>query len=919
MRRVVRLVCVMAVAAALVVAAAASPSAAVITCEKTWTNPGVSGVWEDPGLSDGTEPQWTPAGVPTGTDSVCLPAGNYTVTMVAVPNIVEALRIGTNAGGAQPTLAITGLGQPITLVVTGDVETHGTLRLGHASLASDLSLTFGGAFLNAGTIDMIEGGGGTRTLDGAGTGSLTNTGTLRSSATGGRWRCATVTTTGTLDVDPGKQLDVASGGCGGLTLVVAGGSVINDGLLMVPSGLTVNGPAALTGANPVSLVGGPLSFTGSPTGKVRGGEPTIAGTIPAGIEILMDDFDPGSSAFLNLSGNVTNNGTVRLTGADLGAAFIVAGTNTFTNNGSVLFDQGADGGRGVRSDPPGSFVNQGLLRSSSDEGDYCGTVTNAAGGTIDLDPGSTFAPHGFCTTDELRLIGGTVLNEGLLRANDALTIGGNVDLRGGGASNPVFASGGTVTFQAGSTAKGAILLPFDADLTSGTIPEDITLTVRASGFVDTIVETLGPVTNEGTIRLTSEGAPFRASLSLFGANLTNNGTIELLQGTGGERLIGALGNTLVNNGMLRVSSANGRHACVTTVNGIGGTIDIDPGAAWIPSCGSSAVNVTGGTVIVDGTLQANTVTISGGRVGGSEGTIAADVTNSGGTVAPGASVGTLVIDGTYTQTAGGRLEIETQTPGPGLAPTDVLGVEGNVSLAGTVTVDAAAVVATSATFLLTNGVRTGTFTNVRGVPDAWVTYPFINAANLQSVVTFPDVPLTHPFFLDIAWAAGEDIVNGFADGTFKPGNTATRQAVVAMLYRLAGSPDGDNPPCTSAPFPDVPTSHPFCGEIDWASDEGHVNGFADGTFKPANTITRQALMAIIYRMAGSPDGDNPTCSSTPFPDVTPAHPFCGEIEWAKAEGLANGFADGTFKPANTLTRQAIAAFLHRFSDADLVA
>jgi hypothetical protein len=915
MRRVVGLFGAVAMAAAMLVVVTAAPSGAVITCEKTWTNPGTSGVWEDPGVQDHLETQWTPTGVPQMTDQVCLPAGSYTVSIVAVPNFVEALKIGASGGGSQPTLAITGAGQAVTMGVLGEVENRGTLRIGHATLESDLAITFGGAFMNSSTIDLIQGGGGMRTLDGAGAGTLTNTGTLRSSATGGRWRCATVTSTGTIDVDPGKQLDLASGGCGALTLTVTGGSVINDGTLGTAGGLSVNS-AAITGANPIYLAGGPLSFTGSASGKVTAWEATIAGTIPTGVEVLVDDlFDPGHTGFLTATGPVTNNGTVRLTGTDFAAAYIISEPHTFTNNGSVLLTQsGLGGSRGIRTED-GNFVNNGLLRSSSPEGDYCGTITNQAGGTIDVDAGADLSPHGFCSEDALRLLGGTVINDGSLRADDELTIGGNANVGGTGTQNPLHQTGGTLGFQPGSTAQGEIDIVQNGIMDGGgAIPQGITVNVIAQ-FSPVSLATGASWTNNGTLRFTSEGSALSSSFAFEGGSFTNNGVLELLAGSGGQRSLAAQapGATLQNNGLVHVATPDARICFPTVANNANGVVDVDPGAVLdSATCGvAPPLAINGGTVNVDGTLQISPITMNGGRLTGSEGTVEGNVTNSGGTVAPGNSISTLVIDGTYTQGAGGRLEIET---GPGPQIVDVLGVEGNVTLNGTLHVDAAAVVPTASQFVVSNGIRTGTFTNVRGVPDPWVTYPFANTATIQSVVTFPDVPLSHQFFLDIAWAAGEGIVNGFADGTFKPGATATRQAVVAMLYRLSGSPDGANPTCSSAPFSDVGVSHAFCGEIDWASDEGLVNGFSDGTFRPANTITRQALMAIIYRMAGSPDGPDPTCASAPFSDVGTNHAFCGEIEWAKLEGLANGFADGSFKPANTLSRQAIAAFLHRFSD-----
>ena len=95
--------------------------------------------------------------------------------------------------------------------------------------------------------------------------------------------------------------------------------------------------------------------------------------------------------------------------------------------------------------------------------------------------------------------------------------------------------------------------------------------------------------------------------------------------------------------------------------------------------------------------------------------------------------------------------------------------------------------------------------------------------------------------------------------------------------------------------------------------EGIPAGFPDGTFRPTRPVSRQALITFMYRMAGSPDGADPSCSSPPFTDVPTSNTFCGEITWAEDE-ITNGYPDGTFRPAESVTRQAFAAFLFRFDD-----
>ena len=116
--------------------------------------------------------------------------------------------------------------------------------------------------------------------------------------------------------------------------------------------------------------------------------------------------------------------------------------------------------------------------------------------------------------------------------------------------------------------------------------------------------------------------------------------------------------------------------------------------------------------------------------------------------------------------------------------------------------------------------------------------------------SFPDVGTGHPFFAEVEWLSAAGVSTGFADGTFRPGATVSRQAMSAFMYRLAGSPPFVAPPTAS--FPDVSSGHPFFAEVEWLSAAGVSTGFADGTFRPGATVSRQAMSAFMYRLAAGP-------------------------------------------------------------------
>jgi hypothetical protein len=112
-----------------------------------------------------------------------------------------------------------------------------------------------------------------------------------------------------------------------------------------------------------------------------------------------------------------------------------------------------------------------------------------------------------------------------------------------------------------------------------------------------------------------------------------------------------------------------------------------------------------------------------------------------------------------------------------------------------------------------------------------------------------------------------------------------------------------------AEFGDVATNHPFAAEIAWMVDEEITTGYADGGFHPAAAVSRQAMAAFLHRMAGSPLIGMPAQPS--FDDVPFDHPFFHPIEWLAGQGVAEGYADGGFHPGAAVSRQAMAAFLQR--------
>lgn len=174
---------------------------------------------------------------------------------------------------------------------------------------------------------------------------------------------------------------------------------------------------------------------------------------------------------------------------------------------------------------------------------------------------------------------------------------------------------------------------------------------------------------------------------------------------------------------------------------------------------------------------------------------------------------------------------------------------------------------------------------------------------------FTDVLVADQFASDMCWMSSNGISTGYPDGTYRATGTVTRDAMAAFLYRMKHSPTYAPP--SSSPFLDVGVANQFYKEITWLASTGITTGYPDGTYRPLASVNRDAMAAFLYRAAGSPAFTPPKAS--PFTDVSPVSQFYKEITWLASTGITTGYPDGTFRPSNAVARDAMAAFMHRYS------
>ena len=109
------------------------------------------------------------------------------------------------------------------------------------------------------------------------------------------------------------------------------------------------------------------------------------------------------------------------------------------------------------------------------------------------------------------------------------------------------------------------------------------------------------------------------------------------------------------------------------------------------------------------------------------------------------------------------------------------------------------------------------------------------------------------------------------------------------------------------PFTDAGSGDWYYEDVLYVYNRGLMEGTGEHSFSPDGAVTRGQIVTILWRLAGSPVVN----FAMDFTDVT-EETWCAEaIRWAAAEGIAQGFDDGSFGQDRVVTREQLAAFLYR--------
>lgn len=190
-----------------------------------------------------------------------------------------------------------------------------------------------------------------------------------------------------------------------------------------------------------------------------------------------------------------------------------------------------------------------------------------------------------------------------------------------------------------------------------------------------------------------------------------------------------------------------------------------------------------------------------------------------------------------------------------------------------------------------------TFEAVHFSPYALVvsTEPWVNP--------FVDVKENDWYYPAIRFVAQNGLMVGTGSNTFSPGITTNRAMIVAILYRLSGSPE-----TLESTFSDVASGAYYAKAVAWAQNQGFISGYGNGMFGPEDSITREQMAAILWRYEGRPEAD--TTVLTAFKDAGEISGYAKEaLAWAYSKGIIAGKGNGILDPRGFATRAETAIIL----------
>jgi len=195
-------------------------------------------------------------------------------------------------------------------------------------------------------------------------------------------------------------------------------------------------------------------------------------------------------------------------------------------------------------------------------------------------------------------------------------------------------------------------------------------------------------------------------------------------------------------------------------------------------------------------------------------------------------------------------------------------------------------------------------------------YAKVNSSS-DNCAGFNDVHSSDTYCKSIKWAKDNQIISGFPDGTFKANNPVTRVEALKMILTTLHARMDENSG-QELGFGDTDRFAWYSDYIRTALSLGVINGYADGTFRPSNMVLRSEALIMLLNTARSTDSlIIPTSSyGQPYFDVPNTREtqwYISYAWYAQTHKLTN--SEYYLYPSNYMTRAELADMLYRYKHA----
>jgi hypothetical protein len=648
----------------------------------------------------------------------------------------------------------------------------------------------------------------------------------------------------------------------------------------------------------------------------------------------------GSALYINVSGNIINTGTwtnhrTTLTGTEarqIDTITPISGEIRFDDNFELLSSPKFNGhvnfnGKTITLAPENSVS----VRSSTSF-----PLTILGGGSLIFD-GSSQTISGTITADEVifsgsgskTIYGNTVINGNLTVNPDIsvynrynysyiLTVNGDIENAGTiqsyGSALYINVSGNIINTGTWTNHRTTL---------TGTDPKYISTgnnTIGSDIVLNDSFEVIGNPVFTGSLNLNEKTLSINAPHSASFGGMTGSGTIT---GTGS---VSSTGNTNAT-----ISGDIAQFDISGSSQTISGTITADE----VIFSGSGSKTIYGNTVI-NGNLTVNPdISVYNRYNYGYILTVNGDIENAGTIQSYGSALyinvsGNIINTGTWTNH---RTSVFWQ-PEAGATAHQIRLKEGDGGTPNIIDLG------NTASYNVRNLVNDEywTWQSRQQVSGVWTDWSAPHIITNGSVVlpppgeTFNDVlpeNWEYPFVLH---ASDHNIINGYSDFTFKPGQTATKAEILKMAYRAAGRTDpADCQAGDDQPFPDVALDAWYCGFVQDGKQKGFVTGTAEGLFEGDEPVSRAEATVILSRVFEVEPGDANCLLSkidkNGYLDVTENNSDDGwffepvlfmsnakvkaidgdlRLSYARKKNIVDGYSDGFFRPFNNVLRSEAA-------------